>query len=56
MRKEQGGMGFRDLHFFNLAMLGKHGWNFVSNLHTRAIHGRVDGQRNPSLKWGVGGV
>ena len=36
MRKEQGGMGFRDLHFFNLAMLGKHGWNFVSNLHTLA--------------------
>ena len=36
MRKEQGGMGFRDLHFFNLAMLGKHGWNFVSNPHTLA--------------------
>ena len=31
MRKEQGGIGFWDLHFFNLAMLGKHGWNFVSN-------------------------
>ena len=29
-------MGFWDLHFFNLAMLGKHGWNFVSNLHTLA--------------------
>ena len=80
MRKEEGGMGFRDLYFFNLAMLGKHGWNFVSNPHTlasrlikakyfrqgnflsaqlglnRALHGRVYGQRNPSLKWGAGGV
>ena len=34
MRKKQGGMGFR--YFFNLAMLGKHGWNFVSNPHTLA--------------------
>ena len=36
MRKEQGGIGFRDLHFFNLAMLGKHGWNFVSNPYNLA--------------------
>ena len=31
MRKEQRGMGFRHPHSFNLAMLGKHGWNFISN-------------------------
>ena len=36
LRKEDGGMGFRNLHSFNLAMLGKHGWNFLSNPHTLA--------------------
>lgn len=30
-RKEEGGMGFRNLHAFNLAMLRKHGWKFISN-------------------------
>lgn len=29
--KSQGGMGFRDLHLFNLALLGKHGWRFLMN-------------------------
>ena len=29
--KCQGGMGFRDLELFNLALLGKHGWRFISN-------------------------
>lgn len=31
MRKEWGGMGFRHIHGFNLAMLGKQGWNFLTN-------------------------
>nr|KYP54015.1 hypothetical protein KK1_000181 [Cajanus cajan] len=31
MRKEHGGMGFRHLHSFNLAMLGKQGWKFLTN-------------------------
>ena len=35
-RKEQGGMGFRSLHAFNLAMPGKHAWNFISNPYTLA--------------------
>ncbi|XP_037410398.1 uncharacterized protein LOC119273289 [Triticum dicoccoides] len=29
--KCKGGMGFRDPHLFNLAMLGKHGWRFITN-------------------------
>lgn len=29
--QEQGGLGFRDLHGFNLALLGKRVWNFVTN-------------------------
>jgi hypothetical protein len=31
MRKEWGGTGFRNIHGFNLAMLGKQGWNFLTN-------------------------
>jgi hypothetical protein len=34
MRKEFGGMGFRHLHDFNLAMLGKQGWNLLTNQDT----------------------
>lgn len=29
--KIKGGMGFRDLELFNLALLGKHGWKFMMN-------------------------
>ena len=36
LRKEVGGMGFQNLHLFNLAMLGKHGWNFISKPHALA--------------------
>ena len=28
--KEGGGLGFRNLHCFNLAMLGNHGWHFLT--------------------------
>lgn len=31
MTKKQGGMGFRNLYGFNLALLGKHCWNFLRN-------------------------
>ena len=30
MHKTQGGLGFKDLSVFNLAMLGKQGWKFMS--------------------------
>lgn len=29
--KSLGGMGFKDLHSFNLALLRKHCWNFINN-------------------------
>lgn len=31
MAKTDGGLGFRDLYEFNLAFLGKHCWNFLTN-------------------------
>ena len=34
VRKEAGGLGFRDLHLFNLALLGKQGWNLLTKPHT----------------------
>jgi len=37
MKKEDGGMGFRNLHAFNLAMLGKHGWRFFTNKDTIVV-------------------
>ena len=41
--KKCGGMGFRDLHYFNLAMLAKQGWTLLSNpdsLCTRILKAR----------------
>jgi hypothetical protein len=32
--KGQGGLGFRDLHTFNLAMIAKQGWKILTNPHT----------------------
>jgi len=34
MRKEYGGMGFRNLYGFNLAILGKQGWKLATNHDT----------------------
>jgi hypothetical protein len=30
-QKIKGGVGFRDLHLFSLALLGKQGWHFMTN-------------------------
>jgi hypothetical protein len=41
--KVKGGMGFRELELFNLALLGKHGWRFLNNpdtLCSRVLKGR----------------
>lgn len=43
MHKVHGGMGFKDLSAFNLAMLGKQGWNFLTepeSLVTRIFKAR----------------
>ena len=34
LRKEEGGLGFRDLRLFNLSLLGKLGWNLLTKPHT----------------------
>lgn len=45
--KKLGGMGFRDLHSFNLAFLAKQGWRLVEGQHT-LFHKVMKGKYFPS--------
>lgn len=38
MPKSNGGLGFRSLHGFNMALLGKHVWNFIKNPDSLVAH------------------
>jgi hypothetical protein len=61
--KEKGGLGFRDLELFNLAMLAKQGWRLIQNLESlvaRIMKAKyypnsnfLDAEigRNPSYAW-----
>jgi ribonuclease HI len=61
--KEWGGMGFRELHLFNLALLGKQGWRLMStpnSLCAQVLRGRyypggdfmsVEAPRTASKTW-----
>ncbi|RVW31876.1 Transposon TX1 uncharacterized 149 kDa protein [Vitis vinifera] len=63
LRKEEGGLGFRNLRDFNLAMLGKQGWNLITkpdSLIARLFKARYYCSRdflsarlshNPSFTW-----
>jgi hypothetical protein len=63
VRKDNGGLNFRDIEGFNLAMLGKQGWELITNsssLLTRVLKaiyfprsGFLDANigHNPSYTW-----
>ena len=63
MSKKNGGMGFRDLYYFNQALLSKQGWHFLKNedsLVARIMKAKyyprcsiLEGQREsrPSYAW-----
>ncbi|CAN0875059.1 Uncharacterized mitochondrial protein AtMg00310 [Linum grandiflorum] len=62
--KDYGGMGFKDLYGFNLAMLGKFGWKLLTDNTTLVVRIlktkyfpqgdflSVNLGSNPSLTWG----
>jgi len=54
MRKEHGGMGFRHLYGFNLAMLGKQGWKLATDHDT--IQGVISLMRNWAITQVLYGV
>lgn len=44
MGKNEGGLGYRDLYGFNIALLAKHCWTFLNKPHTYSHSSSLQGE------------
>ncbi|KAL8098517.1 hypothetical protein AgCh_031334 [Apium graveolens] len=51
MSKKKGGLGFRSLYGFDIALLGKHCWNFMQKYFQKTHMLRAGKGRDPSFIW-----